>query len=526
MQKPEWIQRTICRHRLFIVGVFVFSVVVHLPYLAPGGPSIRYPWPLGLVCDEGTVLYDSFRITCGEVIYRDFFQFQGPVFYFVHAGLFAVTGPSLTAARAFNLLITSLTAALIALLVAQRLGPLAGAGAAAVHVCLLVPMWPYAYPHWLAEAFAFGGIYLLAGRRRSARRELAGGACLGISAATIQSFGLPILSACVVALAIPGIAERSWRETYIHPLLVLAGALLGIAPFIFYLGVVGGLGEMGYAMFKWVFIHYPEGQKDIAMLGFGADLESHVINHASVALPWRELAMYGLRFVRFLPVFAICGAIMTMAQVIIRRWRQSLNYDNLVVSASAIAGTAPLLLGITRIDLTHIVFVGGLGLCSLAIVLQPLVIWKPHLHSRLTIAWAIIGILVITNLGAKTAMTYRASRKKQNWRGEVLKLAMASWIDANVGPKERIVVNDMGGLQYLYVRRSAVGFTLVPRDTPKYFSEDQWRKLGIQILKALPPVVELTEAQWLQVIQRTPELKHLYWRNNRLLLRVGFVPRK
>ncbi len=526
MQKPKWIRRVICSHPLFIVGVFAFSVVVHLPYLAPGGPSTRYPWPLGLVPDEGTVLYDSFRITCGEVMYRDFFQFQGPVFYYVHAGLFALTGPSLTAARALNLLITALTATLIALLVAQRLGRTAGVGAAAVHVCLLVPMWPYAYPHWLAEAFVFGGIFLLTRRRGGTGRELAGGACLGLSAATIQSFGLPILFACMLALAIRGIARHNRREAYTHPLLVLMGALLGIAPFILYLGMVRGLGEMGYAMLKWAFIHYPEGQKDVAMLGLGADLESHVINHARVGLPWRELAVNGLRFIRVLPIFAICGAIMTTAQLIIRRWRQSLNYDNLVVSASAIAGTAPLLLGITRIDLTHIVFVGGLGLCGLAIVLQPLVIWKPHIRLRLTIAWAIIGILVVTNFGAKTISTYRASRKKENWRGEVLKLAMASWIDANVGPKERIVVNDMGGLQYLYIRRSAVGFTLVPKDTPKYFSEDQWRKLGIQILKALPPVIELTQAQWLQVIQRTPELKHLYWRNNRLLLQVGFIPLK
>lgn len=133
MQKPKWVERVICRQHVFIIGVFAFSVLVHLPYLAPGGPSTRYPWPLGLVLDEGTVLYDSYRITCGQVMYLDFFQFQGPVFYYVHAGLFALTGPSLTAARALNLLITSLTATLIALLVRKRLGLLACAGAAAVH---------------------------------------------------------------------------------------------------------------------------------------------------------------------------------------------------------------------------------------------------------------------------------------------------------------------------------------------------------------------------------------------------------
>ena len=94
---------------------------------------------------------------------------------------------------------------------------------------------------------------------------------------------------------------------------------------------------------------------------------------------------------------------------------------------------------------------------------------------------------MIANFGAKTVMTYRSSRKMEGWRGEVLKLAMASWIDANVGLKERIVVVDMGGLQYLYIRRSAVGFTFIPGKAPKYFSDEQWRNLGRQILKALPP---------------------------------------
>jgi hypothetical protein len=524
MQKSGWIQKLFSKHRLFVVGVFLFAVVVHLPYLVPGGPSVKYTWPIGLVIDEGTALYDSFRITCGEVIYRDFFQFQGPVFYYVHAGLFAVTGPSVGAARALNLLITALASTLIALLVGRNLGPIAGAGAAAVHACLLVPMWPYAYPHWLAEAFAFAGIYLLATSSGLARREVAGGACLGLSAATIQSLGLPILAACMAALAIPGIARRSWKETFIHPLRVLAGASLGVGPFILYLGVVGALNQMWYDMFEWVLTHYPEGQRDAATRGYGAYLESYIIAHARLGWPWRDLAVTGLRLINLLPVFAICGAIVAAVQAIISSRRRSLDYGYLVIGTATIAGTAPLLLGISRVDLTHIAFVGSFGLCGAAIALSPLVTSKPRFRLLVAIAWAIVGVLVIANFGAKTVMTYGPSRKKQDWKGEVLKLVMARWIDANLDPKERIVVADMGGLQYLYIRRSAVGFTFVPVNAPKYYSDEQWRKLGAQILKALPPVIELTENQWAQVTQRTSELKQLYQRDNRLLLRVGFTP--
>ncbi len=526
MEKPRWIKHLLSKQGLFVIGVFVFAVVVHLPYLFPGGPSPRYTWPLKLVIDEGTVLYDSFRITCGEVMYRDFFEFQGPVFYYVHAGLFAITGPSVAAARALNILVTAFTATVIALLVARSLGLIAGAAAAVIYACLLVPMWPYAYPHWLAEAFALGGIYLIVTSGGRVCRELAGGVSLGLSVATIHSLGLPILVGSMAVLAMPGIVQRSWKQACVRPLRILVGALLGITPFLVYLAAFRALDQMWYAMFEWVFKHYPEGQKDAAIRGYGAFLESYIITHARVSRPWRDLAVFGLRVIKLLPMFAVWGAITTVVRAAIDVRRRSFEHDHLIVGIAAVAGTAPLLLGITRVDLTHVVFLGGFGLCGAALAFSSLVTWKPRFRIPLVIGCTIVGALTVTNLIAKTVMTYEGSRKMQGWKGEVLKLGMARWIDSHVGPEDRIVVSEMGGLQYLYIRRSAVGFTFVPSNTPKYFSEEQWRSLGRQILKALPPVVELTDAQWVQVTQRTPELKELYRRDNRLFLRVGFTPGK
>ena len=509
VEKIGWIQRLINKNRLFVAGIFVFSVVAHLPYLVPGGPCLRYTSPLDLTIDEGTVLYDSFRITCGEVIYRDFFQFQGPVFYHIYAGLFAVTGPSIAAARALNLFVTAFTATFIALLVARRLGLLAGAGAAAVHACLLVPTWPYAYPHWLAEAFAFAGIYLLVTSSGRARRELAGGAFLGLSAATIHSLGLPILAGCMAALATRGIGQRSWKQACVRPLRVFAGASLGVAPFIVYLGAFRALDQMWYGMFEWVFKNYPEGQKDAAMRGYGAYLESYIITHARVSRPWRDLAVIALKFIKLLPVFAVWGAITATVQAVIDMRRRSLDYGYPVIGTAAIAGTAPLLLGITRADIVHIAFVGSFGLCGAVLALQPLVTWKPRFRLPVAIAWVLVGILAIANFSAKTVMTYRPSCAMEGWRGEILKLGVGRWIDINLGPDERIVTAH-GGLQYLYIRRAAVGFTFLPHGAPKYYTDEQWRKLGGQIFKALPPVIEVTVEQWLQLTQRTPELKQLY----------------
>jgi hypothetical protein len=378
----------------------------------------------------------------------------------------------------------------------------------------------------MAETLALAGIYLLVTSSFRPSRELTGGVCLGLSAATIQSLGLPILAACMAALAIPGIAHRNWREAIVRPLRVLGGASLSISPFILYLLAVGGLDQMWYAMVTWVFNHYSEGQKDTALWGYGAYLDVSRFLHRKVDQPWRVLAITGLQFVKLLPVFTICGAIIAMvrASVDCRRW--SSDYGYLVIGTSAFAGTVPLLLGITRVDITHIAFIGSFGLCSAAIAIQPLLTWKPRFRLLATIVWVFAGILVIANFSAKTVITYRPSREKQGWRGEVLKLGMARWIDTHVGPNERIVTAS-GGLQYLYIRRSAVGFTLLPFGAPNYFSDEQWRELGSQILKALPPVIDVTKEQWLQMTERTPELsQHYHLYDNRLFLREGFTPGK
>ncbi len=525
MQKIGWRQWLISKHRLFVVVIFIFSALAHLPHLAPGGPSSGYPNPLFLVIDEGTVLYDSFRITSGEVIYRDFFQFQGPVFYHVYAGLFFFTGPSIAAARGLNLLITSITATFIALLVTRILGRPAGATAAFIHAWLLVPMYPYAYPHWLAETFAFAGIYLIATNRGRVTRDVAAGASLGLSAATIQSLGVPILFSCMVILTFPGIRQRNWREICVRPLRLLGGASLSIVPFIIYLGLAGALEQMWYGMVEWVSNHYSQSQKDAVMQGYGAYLKTFILLHKSVGQPWRSLAIFGLQLVRLLPVFAIFGLIVTGAQSIKSRQlpRDDLSF---LMSSAAFAGTAPLLLGITRPDIVHIAFIGSLGLCGVATAIEPLVNWKPFFRGPLAVCSIIIVIFVTANFAAKTVMTYRPSREMKDWRGEILKLGIARLIDDNLDPRDR-VVSAYGGLHYLYIRRAAVGFTFLPFNAPNYYSDRQWRQLGRQILEVLPPMIEVTEEQWLQVTQRTPELDQYYRLvNNRFLVREGFSLRK
>jgi hypothetical protein len=272
--------------------------------------------------------------------------------------------------------------------------------------------------------------------------------------------------------------------------------------------------------------HYSEGQKDALMQGYGAYLETFIMLHRNVEQPWRGLAIFGLQFVKLLPAFALCGLIVSIIQLFINKRGKSLDYFYFMIANAAVAGTILLLIGVTRSDIVHIAFVGSLGLCGVAITFHHLRSWNFSFHLPLTIAWSIISILFIANFTAKLVMTYEPSRKMKDWRGEILKLGVANWIDANLEANERIVTA-YGGLQYLYIRHAAIGFTFLPFESPKYYSEEQWRKIGSQILKNLPPVIAVTKEQWFQITQRTPELKPIYKLiNNRFLLREGFIINK
>src|SRR5689334_10214501 len=113
------------------LAVAAVVCLIHLQYLWPGGPLLHDPAPCPLVRDEATVLYDASRVTQGQTMYRDFFEFQGPAFYYLNAALFRITGPSFPAARLLMIVENALAAALLGALVARYAGGIAGLAAAA-----------------------------------------------------------------------------------------------------------------------------------------------------------------------------------------------------------------------------------------------------------------------------------------------------------------------------------------------------------------------------------------------------------
>jgi hypothetical protein len=458
--------------------VFALALLAHAPSLYPGGPLATAPEPARLVPDEGTVVYDAARIAGGAVMYRDFFEFQGPVFYYATAGAHLLLGPSIEAGRALHLLTTALAALFLFLLVAEGAGTVAGAAAAAIHVCLLVPVWPYSYPHWLAEALLLGG--LLAATRG---RLLLAGALLGSSLATIQSVGLPALVAVAATL---GLLRRS-------PLRLLAGAALALAPIAVAFALAGALPAMLHAMWIWPFAHYGGGQEDVA--GYAAYLGTYLAAHAPVVWPLRALASFALVLVAGLPIAGALGAAVA--------WLRGLRRDAPPphAAAGALAVVVPVLV-LTRHDLTHLAFVGGAALVGGSWL------WRARAGA---IVLGLAALLVAASFAAKTVATWPTDRP--SFREVVLsRLPNASVIDRAVPAAATIVVGNAGGFYYLYVRPAAVSHTYLPATAMTYLSHAQWATLAAEIAERRPALLQLGEAPWGELVRRRPALADRYTR--------------
>ncbi len=491
------------RANLWLLGVGLAVLALHAPYLVPGGPTGQALVPVELIRDEGTVLYDSLRAARGEWIYRDFFQFHGPVFYCLFGALFRALGASIEAARAAQLIVWSLTAVLLAQLVARYAGRVAGVAAAAIHAAILVPMWPLAYPHWLAELFALLGLATLA-RRSEPRHDLAGGALLGASLLTIQSLGVPVLVACTAGAAWRGLIHRDWRAAVGRPVRIAAGTtvLLGAVAAAFAAG--GALRAMVDDMFSVTFSQYPHFQAEAG--AYASNLRPLLEVHAALPKPWSWFGEVSLAATAALPVVAAGTGLVALG---VAAWRVALpragaRFDpaTVLLAAGSLAAVSPLWLARTRHDLTHLAFLASFGLVALALLAHFL--GTPAAARVAGILLALVGACGVASYTGKFAATWRGSRAMGSFREQVAAFGgryqalpgVYATIAASVPGNESIIFGELGGFHYFYLRHAATSFTLLPVGLSDDFMTDaMWRKAADEICSRRPAVILLMPYQ-------------------------------
>jgi len=156
--------------------------------------------------DEGTYLYQAWRVSLGEMPYRDFMSSQWPLFLYAGGALINLSGPSLWALRAFSVVLFLVTAGLLFLLARHTLGP--GVAVVAALIFLAHPDTYYQARFFQSEAlmlpFAVGGLYLLQRAREEEYRRRWVTFLAGVSFALAllsKSLGLfPLMGALITIL--------------------------------------------------------------------------------------------------------------------------------------------------------------------------------------------------------------------------------------------------------------------------------------------------------------------------------------
>ncbi|HEX4824760.1 MAG TPA: hypothetical protein VFV19_10620 [Candidatus Polarisedimenticolaceae bacterium] len=189
--------------------------------------------------DEGVLTMGAWRITQGQIPYRDFFAFYTPGSFYLVALAFKLFGVSLAASR---VVAVALGAALVAATAGLALRAIRAPLFATVPVAVLCQAglggWPMASHHWIADLGCVAAAWLLL--RALDERPFLWSSLAGAAAAvafwslTGQGALMAILTAALVLFAVPSPSRRS----------ILTGWSAGIAavsvPFLFLLLRVDG----------------------------------------------------------------------------------------------------------------------------------------------------------------------------------------------------------------------------------------------------------------------------------------------
>ena len=423
--------------------------------------------------DAFTYLSHGLRLLDGQVIYRDFFEFTPPGAPLLAAAIFAVTGPSLLAARVAQALALLLGAWLLTRLT-RRLG--AGPWAATLPGLALVlalyrfqPHWSY---HWLVVPCVAGALLAACrGLAGDARRDwLLAGLAVGLCGLLLHADGVVLLAALAGALVADRlVGAQTGRQAARRAGWLVAGALAPWLPVLAWLGWHGALATAYQDVWVWPFSHYatPGGPNDIRFL---TDLWAFVSPYGGrwVSLPYFYAQAYHALALYALVVGTALGALAWAAGVLTRRVRAGTRWSP-AEAGWGVTGLAALGFGLLaargRADIVHVALyafpalvVATAAASALARRLEApalgLVRWAPLAMIALFALSG--GALWAQEVGARPAWWLRAQSPDAHWR----EAPLVRWLHAHARPGDRVAAFPNGGFVYFYGLPPAVPHTL------------------------------------------------------------------
>lgn len=231
--------------------------------------------------DEGIYLQGGHRVLLGQVIYRDFFAFAGPMVYWIGAALEALFGLQIPLLR-IEVAIASGLIAIGSFAIAYRLAGLrAGVCAAIFWVALHIDLWNRLEINhrWLSIAFfSAAAVSLFYSNRVGRIHVLLAGAFLSLAAWTTQSFAWPL-----IILAVYFVVARRASAIYFF----LGAALAGFVPLIV-LASQGALAPM-IENLRWVMTNYADANR-VSYGYFFASIPLRYLPHMAISVTMVPLA--------------------------------------------------------------------------------------------------------------------------------------------------------------------------------------------------------------------------------------------
>lgn len=395
--------------------------------------------------DEGQYVYEAWRISLGEVPYRDFLTAQMPLFLYFGALVIWVAGPSLWALRATSVLVGVLTGGLIWLTGRRSFGP-------AVAIIALVPFFLNDTVLEVARVFrsdvymaALGwlGLWLFVGALPDAsspdppnpdrRRAFTwAGAAFGL-ATLFKLFGALFWTGCLLYLILEALCQRrAWRQLRLDMLWLSAPFTLVVA--------LAGLGFLAIypAFLERVFIHH---------LRQGSDLTLPQVIAKNVRFFYDYYRGQSLFFWLTLPAIG-----WTLAQ---RRPRQ-------MALLAQLATLIPFLVLSRRLYERHLVYIYGVW----ALLFAQALVWLiaqarfpkraiglfQHAISRMADHWALRAPLVLA-LAALALYPYWSRSQLLLFDHEHDTPELVAFIQSLTGPDDA-VLSDYQGLLFYSQRRT------------------------------------------------------------------------
>lgn len=188
--------------------------------LAAGYYALGIQLPIGWF-DEGMIVYPSWRVTQGEIPYREFRQLYGPSLFFLNGALFRWLGEDLLAVRA-SMVVIKAVIALLVYAVTCRVAPRAFAALAfGVTVAvwgLPIPAAVISYANYHAMSLVFAGLLILLALPARLRLAcFAAGLCFGLAATFKQTSGAFAFTAVCLFLLVQRAGSTAGAATESGP---------------------------------------------------------------------------------------------------------------------------------------------------------------------------------------------------------------------------------------------------------------------------------------------------------------------